>query len=115
MAGVQNKAARQIDLRGRRPGAIGDAAICCVTLNPGFNVVDDKDLDLCMKNPHNRILEDEGVIVVGARRTREDELVAREVEAREKDAFELQKPRAAASLVPGPDSVRAKPADPLEL
>jgi len=101
MAGIQNNAARQIDLRGRRPGQIGANAICCITLNPGFNVVEDADLDLCLKNRHVTTLIDAKVIVVGVRRTRLDEALQRDVDKVGIDPKELRKPAHAASLAPG--------------
>lgn len=102
MAGVQNTTARAIDLRGRRPGVRGDRAICTVTLNPGFNVVDDEELKLCMANKLNQTLLDNKVIVVGAIMTRQDAALLSDVRrAAEEDA--LIRPRAVASLTPNVD------------
>lgn len=106
MAGVHNKAARQIDLRGRVPGRIGAAAICRITLNPGFNIVDDREMAICLKNKPTQDLIDGGVVVVGVLRTREDELVAMEVANHEKQIHTLAKPTAAASLLPDRDRQR---------
>lgn len=115
MAGVINKTERQIDLRGRRPGLRGEAAICRVSLNPGFNVVNDADLQLCLKNPLTQPLLDGGVIVMNALKTREDDLVAAEVAAREKQIHEMPRKPGVASLLPDDKGQKAADTDPLAL
>lgn len=96
MTGVINKAARQIDLRGR-----DSSGIVRVTLNPGFNIVDDETWAVLQKNKHNTILVDEGVLVAGTRKTKEEADFEREVAEKQAntDPNALVKPDQAASLV----------------
>lgn len=95
MTGIINKAARQIDMRGRDASGIVSR-----TLNPGFNIVDDDTWAILMKNKHNSILVDEGVIVAGTKRTREEEEFERQVRESNDRADEnaLKVPAAAAGL-----------------
>lgn len=106
MAGVINNAPRQIDLRGRRPGRHGTDAICRVTLNPGFNVVPDADLELVMKNRLNSALADERIITIGVVKRAKDEALEADVAKREAATHQLPKPRAAASLIPDDTGIR---------
>lgn len=108
MAGVINSAARQIDLRGRVKGRVGTEAIRRVTLNPGFNVVPDEDMQIVLANKANTPLVDSGVVKVGAMRRREDDLVDAEVARREKEVHQMDKPDAVASLIPGDTGRPAK-------
>jgi len=95
MTGIINKTARQLDLRGRNA-----AGIVHVTLNPGFNIVDDETWKILLANKHVAILEAEGAIVVGARKTKADVDAERELADREKVANSLVIPTAAAGVVP---------------
>lgn len=96
MAGVLNKTERQIGIMLARGGVGGNT----VVLNPGFNAVDDKVWEEARKNAIE--LLDAGVLMDGAKRTREEELIARKVEE-ETNALIHEHPvtEAAASLIPG--------------
>lgn len=94
MTGVLNKTARQLDLRGR------DASgIVHVTLNPGFNFIDDDTLAVVLLNKHNAVLADEGAIVIGVRKTAVDEDLERAAAAAEAEANTLKKPTTPAAVV----------------
>lgn len=94
MTGVLNKTARQLDLRGR------DASgIVHVTLNPGFNFIDDDTLAVVLQNKHNEVLVDSGAIVVGVRKTAADESLERAAEAADAGANTLKKPATPAAVV----------------
>jgi septal ring-binding cell division protein DamX len=94
MAGIINKLARQLDLRGR------DASgIVHVVLNPGFNIVDDATLKVLMENKHNQVLVDEGALIVGAKKRREDVEAEQEQAARDAATSTMPTPAAAAAAV----------------
>lgn len=94
MTGVLNKTARQLDLRGR------DASgIVHVTLNPGFNFIDDDTLAVVLQNKHNEVLVDSGAIVIGVRKTAADESLERAAEAADAGANTLKKPATPAAVV----------------
>lgn len=95
MTGIINKTARQLDLRGR--DATG---IVSVTLNPGFNIVDDETWKVLMDNKHVSILVDEGAIVAGTKKTKADVDAEREAAEREALANTRKAPEAAAGVVP---------------
>ena len=94
MTGIINKTARQLDLRGR-----DSSGIVHVTLNPGFNIVDDETWKVLMQNKHVSILVDEGAIVAGTRKTKADVDAENELAEREKAANTLAIPTAAAGVV----------------
>ncbi len=94
MTGILNKTARQLDLRAR------DASgIVHVTLNPGFNVVDDETWKILLTNKHNQILVDEGAVVAGTKKTKADVDAEREAAEREALANTHAAPDAAAGVV----------------
>lgn len=94
MTGVINKTARQLDLRGR------DASgIVSVTLNPGFNVVDDNTWKVVSENKHVAVLIDEGALIAGTKKTKADEDLEREALARDAQVSTRDKPAAAAAVV----------------
>lgn len=94
MTGIINKTARQLDMRGR------DASgIVHVTLNPGFNIVDDDTWAVLLKNKHNEVLVDSGAVVAGVRKTAADEDLERAAAAAEAEANTLKKPATPAAVV----------------
>lgn len=95
MTGLINKTARQLDLRSRDAGGL-----IHVVLNPGFNIVDDDTWEKLLQNKHNQVLVDEGAIVAGAKKTKVDEDAEREQAAREASLEQVDKPTAAAAVVP---------------
>jgi hypothetical protein len=95
MAGIINKTARQIDVRGRDASGIVHA-----TLNPGFNVVDDEAWAAIIKNKHVGVLIDGGALIAGVKKTAEElDLERAAADAEAKAINELQKPDNPAAVV----------------
>lgn len=86
MAGVINSTARQVDLRFRVKDAQGVSVVRTVTLNPGFNIVNDEAWEMCIKNPIAKKYVAMGIIIGNARQSKEDELIKKKV----KDDLERQ-------------------------
>lgn len=102
MAGVINNSARQIDLRKRAKLPNGHSGIVRITLNPGFNVVDNEKWDIVCQSPHTKVLLSMNTIVGNAKITREDELIAQKIkDDQNRELHELSKTDRAASLVKG--------------
>lgn len=103
MTGIVNKTARQLDLRGRDM-----SGIVHVTLNPGFNIVDDETWKVLSENKHVGILIDGGAIVAGTKKSKEEADAERELAERQAagDANTLVPPENPAAVVKTADKAK---------
>ncbi len=102
MAGVINKTARQIDLRFRVKNDKNLSIVKTVTLNPGFNVVNDEAWRLSCENKIVQSYLAGGALVGNAKQSREDELMKKKVRDEAKiEVYQMERKAGVASVIPG--------------